>query len=64
MNPLLADWLTKRVHLVLRTNNVAALDGILTNADGTGVIIELLKGQSSQFKFVPWTSVLHMDLLQ
>jgi hypothetical protein len=63
MNPPLADWLKKKVHLVMRTTNVAALDGILAQTDATGVMIELLKGQSSQFKFVPWTSILHIDLL-
>lgn len=64
MHTLLNGWLQKRVHLVMRSNNVAALDGILIYADTTGVIVELLKGQSSQQKFIPWTSVLHLDLAQ
>lgn len=64
MNPVLNDWLGKRVHLVMRYANVAALDGVLVQVDGIGVVIELLKGQSSQFKFIPWTSVLHLDLIQ
>lgn len=64
MNPVLNDWLQKRVHLVMRYTNVAALDGVLVQVDAIGVVIELLKGQSSQHKFIPWTSVLHLDLIQ
>ncbi len=63
MHTLLNGWLQKRVHLVMRSINVAALDGVLVYADATGVIVELLKGQSSQQKFVPWTSILHLDLM-
>ena len=62
MNPL-ADWIKKRVHLVMRTPNVAALDGTLVQADSIGLVIELLKGQSTLQKFVPWSAILHVDLI-
>lgn len=62
MNHILTDWLKKRVHIVMRTPNVAALDGTLVQVDTIGLVIELLKGQSTLQKFVPWTSILHLDL--
>jgi hypothetical protein len=62
MNFILNDWLKKRVHIVMRTPNVAALDGALVQVDSVGLIIELLKGQSTHQKFVPWSSILHIDL--
>ncbi|MFO0813339.1 MAG: hypothetical protein U0796_08980 [Gemmatales bacterium] len=63
MTPLLSEWLKRRVHLVMRSANVSALDGTLVQADAIGVMIELLKGQSTLQKFIPWTSILHLDLL-
>lgn len=63
MNPLLADWLKKRVHIVLRTNSPVTMDGVLVFADATGVILEMLKGQSTLQMFLPWCSILHLDLV-
>lgn len=63
MTPLLADWIKKRVHIVMRTQNTSAMDGTLVYADATGVILEMLKGQSSLQMFLPWTSILHLDLV-
>ncbi len=59
MKKLLADWVGKRVHVTLRSGVAAPIQGVLLEADESGIMLDMPKGRT----FIPVTSILHVSLL-
>ena len=59
MKNLLADWVGKKVHVTLRDMMPTPLQGVLLEADESGIMLDMAKGRT----FIPVTSILHVSLL-
>jgi hypothetical protein len=59
MKKLLADWVGKTVHVTLRASTPTPIQGLLIEADESGIMLEMKKGRT----FIPVTSILHLSLL-
>ncbi|MBI3408224.1 MAG: hypothetical protein HY040_07695 [Planctomycetes bacterium] len=60
MKNLLADWVGKRVHVTLRASMPTPLQGVLADADESGIMLEMPKGRT----FIPVTSILHVSMVE
>jgi hypothetical protein len=59
MKKLLADWVGKTVHVTLRASMPTPIQGVLLEADESGIMVDMPKGRT----FIPVTSILHVSLL-
>lgn len=56
---LIKDWIGKKVHVTLRSTVPVSMEGTLSNADESGIMVEIEKGKT----FVPITSILHISMV-
>ena len=60
MKNLIADWVGKRVHVTLRASMPTPLQGVLVEADESGIMLKMPKGRT----FIPVTSILHVSIVE
>ncbi|MFO0865105.1 MAG: hypothetical protein U0744_10720 [Gemmataceae bacterium] len=59
MRDIVGEWIKREVNVTLRLASPITLQGLLLDADDTGVLLQLPQSQT----FIPVTSILHVSLL-
>lgn len=64
MRHLPREWVDKRVAVLFQRQGIAVLKAILTGDNDGGIFVELREEQKVRKRFLPWSAVAYIELLE